>query len=153
MTPLFKKLNYKNQKEIVVLNSPDSFNTELNEMGKFSIVKTNLKGIKSINFILIFVQKKMEIENSVQQIFSTLADDAILWFAYPKGSSKIYKCDFNRDNGWNSLGEKGFEGVRIVAIDKDWSALRFRKVENIKVMKRSKSMTLSKDGMLKTKGK
>lgn len=153
MTPLFKKLNYKTHEEILVLNSPESFITELIEMGNFAGVKRNLKGIKSICFILIFVQKKTEIEKSIHQIFSKLTDDAIIWFAYPKGSSKIYKCDFNRDNGWNSLGEKGFEGVRIVAIDNDWSALRFRKVEHIKNMKRNKSMILSKEGMLKTKGK
>jgi hypothetical protein len=55
--------------------------------------------------------------------------DAILWMAYPKGTSKRYECEFNRDNGWDVLGRAGFEGVRQVAIDEDWSALRFRRVE------------------------
>jgi hypothetical protein len=30
--------------------------------------------------------------------------DALLWFAYPKQSSKTLRCDFNRDNGWDVLG-------------------------------------------------
>ena len=42
------------------------------------------------------------------------------------------KCDFNRDTGWLPLGTVGFEGVRQVAIDDDWSGLRFRRVEFIR---------------------
>ncbi len=45
--------------------------------------------------------------------------DAIIWFTYPKTSSKKYTCEFNRDTGWAVLGELGLEGVRQVAIDED----------------------------------
>ena len=38
----------------------------------------------------------------------------------------------NCDSGWPVLGAAGFEPVRMVAIDADWSALRFRRVEHIK---------------------
>jgi len=72
-----------------------------------------------------------------------------LWFAYPKGSSKRYKCEFNRDNGWAVLGSLGFEGVRMVAIDEDWSALRFRRVEYVKNMTRS--FALSEEGKARSK--
>jgi hypothetical protein len=58
--------------------------------------------------------------------------DATVWFAYPKGTSKKYQCDFNRDNGWDTLKAQGFDTVRAVAIDEDWTALRFRRVEFIK---------------------
>ena len=34
------------------------------------------------------------------------------------------------------MGEAGFEPVRMVAIDEDWSALRFRRAEFIKNMTR-----------------
>ena len=72
--------------------------------------------------------------------------DAVLWFAYPKGSSKKYKCEFNRDTGWHVLGAAGFEPVRQVAIDQDWSALRFRRAGFIKDMKRRSCMALSDEG-------
>ncbi|MEL6635310.1 MAG: hypothetical protein AAFW73_19430 [Bacteroidota bacterium] len=72
--------------------------------------------------------------------------------AYPKGSSKNYTCDFNRDTGWQVLGNLGWEGVRMVAIDTDWSALRFRRVEYIKKMTRRKRMAMSKGGKDKTSG-
>ena len=63
------------------------------------------------------------------------------WFAYPKGTSKKFKCEFNRDNGWKELGVLGFEPVRAVAIDEDWTALRFRRAENIKKMTRNMAIT------------
>ncbi|MFM7857171.1 MAG: hypothetical protein ACKO96_35940, partial [Flammeovirgaceae bacterium] len=50
--------------------------------------------------------------------------------------------EFNRDNGWSILGKLGFEPVRMVAIDEDWSALRFRKPKDIKKMTRGFAMTL-----------
>ena len=62
--------------------------------------------------------------------FAKLAKgDAVVWFAYPKGSSKRYKSEVNRDDSWASVGQEGFEPVRMVAIDEDWSALRVRRVD------------------------
>lgn len=54
MTPLFKKLNYKNQTAIHVLNAPTSFDEELEKMKVFTQVKTSCS---TSNFILVFVIK------------------------------------------------------------------------------------------------
>ena len=56
-------------------------------------------------------------------------------------TSKRFKCDFSRDTDWAVLGERSFEPLRLVAIDEDWSALRFRRVEFIKTTTRSFAMT------------
>ncbi|MBN1921678.1 MAG: hypothetical protein JW892_10565 [Anaerolineae bacterium] len=45
--------------------------------------------------------------------------DITLWYAYPKSTSKKIKCTFNRDTGWEALGQAGFEPVRQVAVDED----------------------------------
>ncbi len=153
INPIIKKLNWKSQEEVVVLNSPESFKPILSEWSSFITIKNNLKNIKKINFILIFVTKKSEINSTIIKINKLFEDDVVLWFAYPKGSSKKYKCDFNRDSGWNKLGEFGFEGVRQIAIDEDWSALRFRKTEFISNMIRRKSMAMTSEGKKKTTGK
>jgi hypothetical protein len=42
------------------------------------------------------------------------------------------------------MGKAGFEPVRMVAIDEDWSALRFRRVEFIKTMNRPEEVRLTK---------
>jgi hypothetical protein len=152
MNAIFKKLNFNSQSEIIVLNSPESFKVELDDISISTKVIERLTGVKLISFILIFVTKKIEIDSILPKIKELFEDDVILWFAYPKGTSKRYECDFNRDTGWDVLWECGFEGVRMVAIDENWSALRFRKVEYIKKMSRRKSMAMSKDGKKKTKG-
>jgi hypothetical protein len=141
MNAIFKKLNYKDQDQIFVVNAPKSFEKEVDEMGKLTSIKTNLGAAKEVEFFLGFVTKQKEVDDLTKKVAPIINGDGLLWFAYPKGSSQKYKCEFNRDNGWNELGKHGFEPVRMVAIDEDWSALRFRKAENIKTMTRSFAIT------------
>jgi hypothetical protein len=141
MTPLFKKLQFKDQKTIHVINGPESFNLELEQMKHLAEIKSTVNAPGKIVCVIVFVKMLAEIENASKHIFPLLESDALLWFAYPKGSSKKYTCEFNRDTGWAAIGAKGFEPVRQVAIDEDWSALRFRKVEHIKTMIRQKRLT------------
>ena len=155
MTPIFKKLNFKNQKVIVAYNYPKSFETDLLAMQNFATIVTELKNLKEIEFGIFFVSTQKEIDFYLNKIISKLKGDAILWFCYPKASSKKYKCEFNRDNGWSSFGEFNLEPVRQVAIDEDWSALRFRKVEFIKTITRRESFALTPEAKQRTtqKGK
>ena len=97
-------------------------------------------------FAIAFVTTQKEVDDLARAIAGKARGDATVWFAYPKGSSKRYKCEFNRDTGWQVLGKLGFEGVRQVAIDEDWSALRFRRVEFIKKMTRDPKRALTKRG-------
>ena len=141
MNAIFKKLNYKDQEKIYVVNAPKSFDKETDEMQTIAELKTSIGVAKEVEFFLAFVTKQKEVDDLVRKVAPLIQGDGLLWFAYPKGSSKKYKCEFNRDNGWNELGKHGFEPVRMVAIDEDWSALRFRKAENIKTMTRSFAMS------------
>lgn len=131
MATVFEKLNLKDQREIVVLNPPASFETELAHLGKTPI-HHRLESVREAEFILAFVTHKIEVDALAHPIDTRAKGDAIVWFAYPKGTSKKYKCDFNRDTGWGALQSLGFDTVRAVAIDDDWSALRFRRKQYIK---------------------
>lgn len=152
MTPLFKKLNYKGQNKIHILNSPSDLAPLWKEMkaSSGSTIALNL-GEGSLSFVIVFVQTREEIESWGNQIDAQLENEGVFWMAYPKGSSKKYKPNINRDNGWESLGVLGYEGVRQVAIDEDWSALRFKKAEHIKQLKRDPSWIMSEKG--KEKGR
>jgi hypothetical protein len=141
MNPVFKKMNYKEQKVIHAINAPASFDKELKEMMTFAVIKKQIKTTDQTEFIISFCTKLKEVEAASAMAQATLKDDGLLWLVYPKGTSKKYACEFNRDNGWESLGKAGFEPVRMVAIDEDWSALRFRRVAFIKKMTRSFAMT------------
>ena len=144
MPSVFSKLNLKDQKQILVLNSPPSFEPELKALR--IAVQRDLKSAAAIEFSLAFVIKQSEVDTLGKAISKKAQGDAVVWFAYPKGSSKKYKSEINRDAGWKVLGDAGFEPVRMVAIDEDWSAVRFRRVDFIKTLTRGKEHRLSAKG-------
>jgi hypothetical protein len=131
ISALFKKLNLKEQTEIVVMNAPVSFEAELAKLGSVNVVRDPGK-TKETDFAIAFAITQAELDLASKALTAKTKGDAILWIAYPKGTSKRYKCEFNRDSGWTALGKAGFESVRMVAIDEDWSALRFRRSEYVK---------------------
>jgi hypothetical protein len=129
-TALWGKLNLKDDQEIVVVNAPKSFAAALQGLSPRR-VRQSLSGANEITFALIFVDEKRELDKVSAAVVAKAKGDAVLWFAYPKGTSKKFACDFNRDTGWDVLRAAGFDTVRQVAIDEDWSALRFRRTEFI----------------------
>jgi hypothetical protein len=131
MATVFEKLNLKDQREILVLDAPTSFVSELARLKGINVHR-RLGAVSESEFSLVFVTRKAEVDLLAAPIAKLAQGDAIVWFAYPKGTSKKYKCDFNRDNGWDKLTALGWETVRAVAIDEDWSALRFRRSEFVK---------------------
>jgi len=141
----FEKLNLKDQKQILLLNAPESFEPELKGLRGIT-VQRDLKSAGGVEFSLAFVTKQKEVDTLGKAIGKKVEGDAVVWFAYPKASSKKYKSEINRDAGWKVLGEAGFEPVRMVAIDEDWSAVRFRRAEFIKTLTRGKEHRMSAEG-------
>jgi hypothetical protein len=141
----FDKLNLKDQKQILVLNAPESFEPELKTLRGVA-VQRDLKTAAEIEFSLAFVTKQQQVDTLGKAIAKKAQGDAMVWFAYPKGSSKKYKSEINRDAGWQVLGDAGFEPVRMVAIDEDWSAVRFRRADFIKSLTRGKEHRMSAQG-------
>jgi hypothetical protein len=138
----FAKLNLKDQTDIVILNAPDSFEPEIASL-KGVTVRRSMSDAKEVAFSLSFATKQKEVDAFAKTVARKATGDAIVWIAYPKKSSKKYICEFNRDSGWPSMGEAGFEPVRMVAIDEDWSAIRFRRAEFIKNMTRPEEWRFS----------
>jgi hypothetical protein len=131
MATLFEKLNLGDRQQIVVLDAPASFEPELARLPVLTIHR-HLESIAEAGFLISFVTRKAEVEALAPEVAARAKGDAVVWFAYPKGTSKKYRCNFNRDTGWDALNALGFETVRAVAIDEDWTALRFRRREFIK---------------------
>jgi hypothetical protein len=128
---IFDKLNLKSLRKILLLNAPQSFEPELAALQGITISRS-LRGLGEIEFSLAFVTRQKEVDQLAGSIVKIAKGDPVVWFAYPKGTSKKYQSEINRDNGWQALKQAGFDTVRMVAIDEDWSALRFRRVEFIK---------------------
>jgi len=95
-------------------------------MAGFTEIRKDLPA-GAAGFILAFTPYRKDLDRISEAILPYLGKDTVLWFAYPKGTSKKYKCDFNRDKGWDIIMAAGYQGVRMVSVDDDWSALRFSK--------------------------
>ena len=145
MSSVFAKLNLKDQKQIAVLGAPGSFGSELAALKDVEVLR-DLKKAKEVGFSLAFVTTQGQVDTLAPAIARKAEGDAVVWFAYPKGSSKKYRSEISRDHGWDALGQEGFEPVRMVAIDEDWSALRFRRAAFIKNMKRAQEHRLTERG-------
>lgn len=143
MPSVFAKLNLKEQKQIVVIHSPESFEGELAALKGVEVIR-DIRKAKAVTFSLAFVTEQKQVDTLAPGVARKAEGDAVVWFAYPKGSSKKYKSQINRDNGWNVMGKEGFEPVRMVAIDEDWSAIRFRRAEFIRNMTRGDEHRLTK---------
>lgn len=109
MKGIFKKLNLKDQKRIILLNAPESFTPHLLDLNSDVKVSKNVGRIKEIEFVIAFAIKQKEVDEIARKIGPKLFGDAVFWICYPKKSSKKYQCEFNRDTGWNILGNTNWK--------------------------------------------
>jgi hypothetical protein len=133
MKTLLEKLNYKGQKRIVVFNAEKNFKLAPYREIKDIQIDNEIDLRYPYDFMIIFVRKIREVEEITPVALHNLAVDGILWFCYPKKSSTKYSSEIDRDHGWKALNDLQFFGIRLVTIDDDWSAMRFRNIKYIKV--------------------
>jgi hypothetical protein len=136
MSQLLEKLNYKGQERIAVINADENFIFPETELDKKIIIDKEIDPRYPYEFMILFVKKVCEIEFFAPMALHNLIADGVLWFCYPKKTSKLYKSDIDRDHGWDSLTGSGLQGVRLIAIDDNWSAFRFRNTKYIKSSKK-----------------
>jgi hypothetical protein len=137
MEGLYRKLNYKGQNRIALINCSEEFyNNSVKALPGIQI-DTEIDPRYPYEFIVVFAELVTEVEKHAPRALHNLVSDGVLWFAYPKKTStKSCASDLYRDRGWEVLTEKGFDKVRQVSVDNDWSALRFRNIRFIKSSKK-----------------
>jgi len=131
MKKLVEKLNYSGQDRIAIINAEDSLIIPLSEELKDITVDSKIDPRFPYDFIIVFVKSVSEIDHFSSLALHNLLVDGILWFCYPKKTSGKYCPGVDRDHGWKALTDSGFRGIRVVSIDEDWSAIRFRNVKFI----------------------
>jgi hypothetical protein len=132
MKNLLDKLNYKGQKRISVINADEQFIHTISADLRDVVIDQKIDPRYAYGFIIIFVKTVSQVELFAPMTVHNLIADGVLWFCYPKKTSKKYSSDINRDHGWKILNDSGLHGIRLVAVDEDWSALRFRNKKYIK---------------------
>jgi hypothetical protein len=126
MKSILEKLNYKGQTRIAVLNAEKNFSVDSLKEGKGIQIDSEIDQRFPYDFMIIFVKLVKEVEKFAPIAIHNLAADGIMWFCYPKKTSRRFKSEIDRDHGWDELNDSDFYGIRLVSIDDDWSAMRFR---------------------------
>ena len=132
MNEVLKKLGLSKKNPILIINAPEEYKKIMRE------IKSEIHNQVSTKyeFIQIFEDNLSEAHKKVKVVISALKDGGLLWFCYPKGSSKKYHSDINRNKAMEIFGPYNFESVFQISIDNDWTAMRFRNVDEIKSLKR-----------------
>ena len=132
MKELLRKLNYKGNNRIVIINAGEGFLQSVSDELRDVKIDTAIDQRCPYNFMVIFVKGFREVNDISPLALHNLTADGVLWFCYPKKTSKKLTSDLERDRGWKSLNDMGFHGIRMVSVDDDWSAIRFRNIKYIK---------------------
>jgi hypothetical protein len=123
MQDILKKFKFRDTG--IVINAPTTIEKEMVLLG----FKTRFDKTKSTNTLVFFHDNK-ELLNFLKTGLKHIEPDSILWFAYPKGTSKI-KTDINRDTIRMTAEESSITTVTAISIDDTWSALRFRPMDKV----------------------
>jgi len=124
MDEIIKKMKFKDKG--IVLNAPAPIEKAFVKLGfKTSLEKTT----KSANTV-VFITNNKEYLDFLSKSLKAIEPDSVLWFAYPKGTSKV-KTDINRDTIRTTGEEFGITTVTAISIDDTWSALRFRPIDKV----------------------
>ena len=124
---LVKKLQLKSNNTILLINPPSWYVTEIGRSLERVTVTDRPEG--TFDCVHLFVKNSNELKRLAATSVAAVTPDGLLWISYPKRSSSM-ATDLTRDAGWQVIDRMGYDGVRQVSIDDDWSAVRFRRREH-----------------------
>lgn len=126
---VLEKLQLKDEKNLLIQGLPSAIEKQFAKLNYAKNVTPLLRS-KKVDFALVFAISQQQLNKVLCEVIPALHEDSKLWVAYPKTTSKIVS-DLNRDCSWDCLTKKEYESVRQVALDHVWSAIRFKRTENI----------------------
>ncbi|MFZ1993734.1 MAG: DUF3052 domain-containing protein [Solirubrobacteraceae bacterium] len=121
-TPLPRKLGIKADSRLGLISAPHDFDEVLGELPPGVTIRRRVQG--SFDVLVVFVQKRSELERRLPSLKNALDQAGGLWVAWPKRSSGVAT-----DMGEGAVRELGLaSGLvdnKVCAIDATWSGLRF----------------------------
>jgi hypothetical protein len=111
---LSKKLNLKKGMKARVVRKPAGVN----------LSGVAITSSPEPDAIIVFVRTLADLEADAGPVVEAAKQDRIAWLVYPKAGQ--LETDLNRDILWQHMLKKDVQGVRQIAIDDVWSAMRFR---------------------------
>jgi hypothetical protein len=120
-TPLVKKLGIKPGSNIVLVNAPSDYATELDLPPDVTV---NSRSGKPLDFAQLFVKSEKELQREFSEYAKRLNASGMLWVSWPKKSSGVstnLSENIVRDIGL----AVGLVDVKVCAVNEVWSGLKF----------------------------
>jgi hypothetical protein len=120
-TPLVKKLGIKPGSNIVLVNAPSDYATELDLPPDVTV---NSRSGKPLDFAQLFVKSEKELQREFSEYAKRLNASSMLWVSWPKKSSGVstnLSENIVRDIGL----AVGLVDVKVCAVNEVWSGLKF----------------------------
>ena len=124
MQDIIKKFKFKDK--VIVINAPANLEIQFVELGFKTAFEPNLKSTNTV----VFINNNVEYLEFLKNQLVNIEADSVLWFAYPKGTSKV-KTNINRDTIRVTGEEYNITTVSAISIDDTWSGLRFRPIDRV----------------------
>ena len=122
MSALSKKLLIKPGTRTLLIGAPSDVRETFDPPEG---AKVTNRGKGPFDVVIAFATFERDIADRFDRARAALAEEGVLWMAYPKKSAKT-GSDLSRDRGWEGLTDAGWAPVSQVSVDTTWSALRFR---------------------------
>ncbi len=127
-TPLTKKLGMKAGMTVGILDEPEVFRSLLDPLPAGVTFRASLRG--NLDLVIAFFDDETALQRRLEALVRAVFPDAAFWVAWPKQTSSL-STSLNetlvREFG---LGV-GVVDVKVCAIDRDWSGLKFvHRLEN-----------------------
>lgn len=128
MKPVGRKLGMNPDMRALIIAPPRGYLKSLAPLSDNLTVSSRASGNHS--FVQVFVTRLSEIGRFARRLSKHAAQNALVWISYPKKTSKV-KGTLSRDVIREAMSAAGWRAVSIAAIDRVWSALRFRPASQV----------------------
>ncbi len=119
-----QKLLIKNGNTVLVVNPPKDAVSLLDPLPEGASLARHSA---AADVILLFATSRKALTEHLEKVKSRTTSQGLLWVVYPKLTSKL-KGDIHRDSINAYAQTIGLQGVAMIAIDEEWSALRLKRV-------------------------
>lgn len=119
-TPLSKKLGFKDGMAVWQSDLPDSVRTTIDGQADVAWVD----GAMDEPFAMhIFATKRAEMEQLLEELRDSMAQNGFIWVSWPKKASKV-PTDITEDVIREVALPKGLVDIKVCAVDEIWSGLK-----------------------------
>lgn len=126
---LASKLQIKSGQRLLILNSPNEYPLLLDPLPDDTLISTELNG--NHDHFQLFVKTGSELTQTLKNIYKLLLPSSTVWIMYPKKSSGI-KSDLEMMSSWHEAEKYGLRPVAAASINKIWTAIRLKPVNEVK---------------------